>query len=79
MATVKCGIIVAGCAIVLCADSALAQGGGGGGFGFTFGSHNPYVGPKYSAEEDLGGCVWRREWTVDNRGRRILKKTRICY
>jgi hypothetical protein len=60
--------------LVLLASLAAAQGGGGAGFGLTFGSHNPYVGPKYSAEEDVGGCVWRRQWLVDARGRRILQK-----
>jgi len=79
VAIVKGALIVAACLMVVFATPASAQGGGGGGFGFTFGSHNPYVGPKYSSDEDVGGCVWRRQWTVDARGRRILKKIRICY
>lgn len=48
-------IIVAGCAMVLCTSPAVAQGGDAGRFGFTFGSHNPYVGPKYRTNTLAGG------------------------
>ena len=72
----KCIAICA--TMLMLAGPALAQGGGAGGFGLSFGSRDPY-GPKYSSQEDVGGCVWRREWVTDHRGRRILKKIRICY
>jgi hypothetical protein len=41
----------------LLSSTAFAQGGGGGAFGITFGTHNPYTGPYYSPDEDVGGCV----------------------
>jgi hypothetical protein len=63
----------------LLSSTAFAQGGGGGAFGITFGTHNPYTGPYYSPDEDVGGCVWRRQWVLDDRGRHVLRRIRICY
>lgn len=70
-------LIFVACAAVLAASPALAQGGGG--FGVTLGDQN--LGSRYPGDEgrDAGGCVWRRQWIVDDRGRRILRQIRICY
>ena len=61
----------------LSASPAIAQGGGG--FGATLGAQN--VGPRYPGDEekDVGGCVWRRQWTLDDRGHRVLRRVRVCY
>ncbi|MGC2437911.1 MAG: hypothetical protein WA478_14620, partial [Pseudolabrys sp.] len=70
-------LIFVACAAVLAASPALAQGGGG--FGVTLGDQN--LGSRYPGDEgrDAGGCVWWRQWIVDDRGRRILRRIRICY
>ena len=79
MVTFRAKIIFTAFAVGLLSSAAFAQGGGGGGLGITFGTHNPYAGPYYSKDEDVGGCVWRRQWIVDDRGRRVLRRIRICY
>ena len=70
-------LIVVCCATGLSASPAIAQGGGG--FGATLGAQN--VGPRYPGDEekDVGGCVWRRQWTLDDRGHRVLRRVRVCY
>ena len=75
--TANLKLIIVSCAAVLLASPAIAQGGGG--FGMTLGAQN--VGPKYPGDEerDAVGCVWRRQWIIDDRGRRILRRVRICY
>ena len=79
VATVKTTATIAAFATALLSSAAFAQEGGGGGLGITLGTHNPYAGPKYSADKDVGGCVWRNQWIVDDRGRRVLRRIRICY
>ena len=54
--TVRAKLIIAVFATALLSNTAFAQGGGGG-FGITFGTHNPYTGPYYSPDEDVGGCL----------------------
>jgi len=70
-------LIVVCCATVLSESQAIAQGGGG--FGATLGAQN--VGPRYPGDEekDVGGCVWRRQWIIDDRGHRVLQRVRVCY
>jgi len=60
-------LIVVCCATGLSANPAIAQGGGG--FGATLGAQN--VGPRYPGDEekDVGGCVWRRQWIIDDQPR----------
>jgi hypothetical protein len=72
-------ILIIAAMIALLSGAAHAQGGGGGGLGITLGTHNPYIIGPYSKEEDVGGCTWRRQWIVDERGRRVLRRVRICY
>jgi len=70
-------LIVVAFAAGLSASPAIAQGGGG--FGATLGAQN--VGPRYPGDEekDVGGCVWRRQWIIDDQGHRVLRRVRICY
>ena len=74
-------LIMVGCVASLAASPALspALAQGGGGFGLTLGAQN--AGPRYPGDEerDVGGCVWRRQWIIDERGRRVLRRIRICF
>jgi len=65
-------VFVAGLIVVPTAASAF-------GFGFTTGSHNPYAGPSYTQDRDVGDCIWRKYWVTDRHGRRVQKRVRICY
>jgi len=69
-------LLVVACAALLAASPAIAQGGGG--FGLSVPQN---IGPRYPGDEerDVGGCVWRKQWIVDDRGRRMLRRVRVCY
>jgi len=69
-------LAVAGCIGILAASPGVAQGDGG--FGMTLLQN---VGPRYPGDEekDVGGCIWRHRWVVDERGCRVLRRVRICY
>jgi hypothetical protein len=75
----KSVVIIAIIVTALLSGDAHAQGGGGGGLGITRGTPKPYITGPYNKEEDAGGCIWRREWIVDERGRRVLRRIRVCY
>lgn len=49
-------------------------------FGFTFGQNVYTEGPFYSYNppDSRERCRWRQKWTVDSRGRRVLKRVRVC-
>lgn len=50
---------------------------GGGPYGYGYRPY-PYYG-YYSPYGYDGGCVIRRRWVIDYRGRRVLRRVRICY
>lgn len=76
----KSVVIIAIIVTALLSGDAHAQGGGGGGgLGITRGTPKPCITGPYNKEEDAGGCIWRREWIVDERGRRVLRRIRVCY
>jgi hypothetical protein len=62
--------------LFMAASPAVAQGGGG--FGLTLPQN---VGPRYPGDEqkDVAGCIWRRQWVIDERGHRVSRWVRACY